>query len=226
MDTAEVLNCLKKQATSFGNPKRIISDRGIAFTSEDFEEYCRNESIKHILKTTEVLRVNEQLKRINQIIVPFLAAKSEEWLKYLSVVQRYLNTKIDQNTMTTPHDLLFGVHPRYPEDDKLQKLLEYEGVILFQKNRDKLRMQAAKSIAKLQEENWWRFNKKQKEAQPYREGDLVAVKRTQQDPGSKFAFIGPYEIVKVLRNNRYLVQKVGEHEGPQRTSSAADFMKP
>ncbi|KAK1120273.1 hypothetical protein K0M31_012634 [Melipona bicolor] len=28
-----------------------------------------------------------------------------------------------------------------------------------------------------------------------------------------------------MRNDRYLVEKVGEHEGPLQTSTASDFMK-
>jgi len=35
--TAEVLACFEKQSHIFGNPRRIISDRGSAFTSNDFQ---------------------------------------------------------------------------------------------------------------------------------------------------------------------------------------------
>lgn len=49
---AEVLARLEKQAAIFGNPRRIISDRGTAFTSNDFEDYCRRENIQHVLTTT------------------------------------------------------------------------------------------------------------------------------------------------------------------------------
>jgi len=49
----------------------------------------------------------------------------------------------------------------------------------------------------------------------------------QQGPGLKLAnkYLGPYEIVKILRNNRYVVRKVGDHEGPWETSTAADYVK-
>jgi len=33
-------------------------------------------------------------------------------------------------------------------------------------------------------------------------------------------------VIKALRNDRYVLRKIGEHEGPRQTSSAADFMKP
>lgn len=32
-------------------------------------------------------------------------------------------------------------------------------------------------------------------------------------------------MVKVLRNDRYVVQREGEHEGPRTTTTAADRMK-
>jgi len=56
----------------------------------------------------------------------------------------------------------------------------------------------------------------------------VAIKRTQLDPGLKLVnkYLGSYNMVKVLRNNRYIVQKVSEHEGPLKTSTYADHMKP
>lgn len=39
-------------------------------------------------------------------------------------------------------------------------------------------------------------------------------------------FLGPYQVKKIMRNDRYVVEKIGNHEGPIHTSSAADFMKP
>jgi len=36
----EVIEKLELQKSIFGNPSRIISDRGTAFTSREFEDYC------------------------------------------------------------------------------------------------------------------------------------------------------------------------------------------
>jgi len=83
-------------------------------------------------------------------------------------------------------------------------------------------------VAKIQCENRATFDKKRKATTKYKENDLVAIKRIQLGPGLKLAnkYLGPYSISKVLRNDRYVVHKVGEHEGPLRTSTFADYMKP
>jgi len=36
----------------------------------------------------------------------------------------------------------------------------------------------------------------------------------------------PYKVTRVLRNDRYLVQREGAHEGPYTTSTFSDNMKP
>jgi len=69
----EVLNCLDKQAKHFENPCSIVSDRGTAFTSLAFKEYCESQNIQHLLIATGVLRGNCQVERLHKIVVPMLA---------------------------------------------------------------------------------------------------------------------------------------------------------
>jgi hypothetical protein len=107
-------------------------------------------------------------------------------------------------------------------------MLEKEWINEFQEDRDEIRDHAKDKIAKIQEENRRGYNRKRKKASTYCEKDLVAIKRTKQRPGLKLAnkYLGPYEIVKILRNNRYIVRKVGDHEGSWETATAADYIKP
>jgi len=44
---SEVVDRLRRQSVVFGNPRRLISDKGSAFTSKEFQEYCRTEEIEH-----------------------------------------------------------------------------------------------------------------------------------------------------------------------------------
>lgn len=55
----------------------------------------------------------------------------------------------------------------------------------------------------------------------------MAIKQTQTSPGLKlrFKFLEPNRVVRTMRNDRYIVEKVGDPEGLQKTSTAADYMK-
>ncbi|GFU76294.1 transposon Tf2-9 polyprotein [Trichonephila clavipes] len=71
----------------------------------------------------------------------------------------------------------------------------------------------------------WKW--KRKKACQYEIEDIVAIQRTQFGTGLKLRskFFGPYEVVKVKPKDRYVVRKIGLHEGPNTTSTAADHMK-
>lgn len=156
------------------------------------------------------------------------ALKPEEWYRHLDLAQRYLNATPNRSTGTSPFDLLFGTHIKFKENQSIRETIEQEWVTTFQEDRDDLRRRAQEGISKVQQENRRSFNKRRTEAMQYKEGDLVAIRRTQYAPGLKFnaKFLGPYEVKRILRNNRYLVQKIGESAGLYSTSTGAEYMKP
>lgn len=229
--TAEAVDKLKKQALVFGNPRRIISDHGPGFTSNDFESYCEEAGVEHVLSTTGVPRGNGQVERVNRTVIPLLtklaASKPEEWYKYLGIAQLQLNAIVHRSLGVAPFKVMFGVQPRLQESVEILEAIREEMLREFQEERDEIREMAAGQIAKVQEENRRSFNKKRKESTKYQRGELVAIRRTQSGPGLKlrFKFLGPYLITKVLGNDRYEVEKVGNCEGTRHTLTAADSMK-
>ncbi|GFV32620.1 hypothetical protein TNCV_441121 [Trichonephila clavipes] len=76
-------------------------------------------------------------------------------------------------------------------------------------------------------ENKKQYNKHRKPAYNYKPGDTVAIQRTQFGTGLKLRpkYFGPYKVTKVNKHDRYEVQKIGQHEGPNVTSTSADKMK-
>ncbi|KAL7729718.1 hypothetical protein ACLKA6_014588 [Drosophila palustris] len=68
---AELLNEFKgyKLRQSF----EIVSDRGAAFTSNLFREYCEARNIQHLMIATGVPRGNGQVERMHKIVVPMLS---------------------------------------------------------------------------------------------------------------------------------------------------------
>ncbi|XP_059046906.1 uncharacterized protein LOC131842387 [Achroia grisella] len=114
------------------------------------------------------------------------------------------------------------------EDLEILQLLQEENTLQYDENREKIRQQAKEQILKIQEENKKQYDRKRKESSKYKEGDLVAIKRTQFGPGLKLKpkYLGPYRVVKCKRKDRYDVEKLDSSvEGPQRSSSSADQMK-
>ncbi|GFW05708.1 uncharacterized protein TNCV_3407741 [Trichonephila clavipes] len=101
---------------------------------------------------------------------------------------------------------------------QLEELLE---------QREFLRNDAKKNIETLQSENRKTYNSRRKKASLYKEGDLVAIQRTQFGAGLKLRpkFLGPYKVTKVNSKDRYEVEKVGQHDGPNSTTTSADLMK-
>lgn len=128
----------------------------------------------------------------------------------------------------TPFEVLFGVKMRQKEDIGILNLIEQEAIELHNEEQQELRKIAKENLLKIQEENRRCASKITKPATTYTEGALVAIQRTQFGTGLKISkkFYEPYKVTKVKRNNRYDVIKVEDGDGPDRTSTAADFMKP
>lgn len=183
------------------------------------------------MTTTGVPRANGQVERLNRTLIPLLtklaASKPHEWYKHLDAAQLYLNATIHRSVGTPPFRVLLGVYPRVRDDPDVRRILEDELITSFDNDRDELRREAKKSIEKIQRENKAGYDRKRKEPSRYDKGDLVAIRRTRQGPGLKFShkYLGPYEVTRVLRNHHYVLRKMGEHEGPLKTS-AADLLKP
>lgn len=114
-----VVDRLKKQAANFGNSKRIISDRGAAFTSNLFKEYCKSENIQHLLIATGVPRGNGQVERIHKIVVPIVSKLCHEnpgsWYKHVDRVQQLINNTPPRSTKSSPFKILTGLEMRVTE---------------------------------------------------------------------------------------------------------------
>lgn len=230
--TNEVIDRLTKQATIFGNPQRVITDRGTAFTSGQFREYCEAQGIQHLLIATGVPRGNGQVERIHRIVVPMLAKLCMEspgnWYKHVDRVQRTLNDTPPRSTHISPFRLLTGVDMRTGDCTDKKGILEELAIEEFNKERYSLREEARDNISKIQQENRKDYNRKRVPETPYDIDELVAIKRTQFGTGMKLRpkFLGPYKVVQKLNHGRYVVEKVGGNEGSKRCTTVAEYMKP
>ncbi|GFT21022.1 transposon Tf2-6 polyprotein [Trichonephila clavipes] len=208
-----------------------VVKKGSAFTSKLFNDYCDEENIQHLQIATGVSRGNGQVERIHRTLIPVLTKlsldDSTKWYKYVDRLQRILNSTISRSTKWTPFELLVGIKMRNKEDILLKDLLLEEMAKELLEQREFLRNDAKKNIETLQSENRKTYYRRRKKASLYKEGDLVAIQRTQFGAGLKLRpkFLGPYKVTKVNSKDKYEVEKVGQHDGPNSTTTSADLMK-
>lgn len=152
----EVLDKLKFQQQTFGNPRRIISDKGSAFTSDEFTTYCNDEKIEHIKTTTGMPRANGQVERINRVIIAALTKMSIEdptkWYKHLPSIQMAINSTYNKSIASKLFKLLFGVDMKQKIDSNVVEALEESFAQQFSDQREETRKKAKEQILKIQKE--------------------------------------------------------------------------
>lgn len=228
----EVVKCLEVQSSNFGNPLRIVSDRGAAFTSNLFREYCDKRNIHHLMIATGVPRGNGQVERMHKIVIPMLSKLTQgndgSWYKHLSKVQQMINNVEPRSTRVSPFKILTGLDMRIPDSPDLKELIQESLIKELDEERENIREQARENIKKIQMENKSAFDSNRKAHRQYQINDMVAIKRTQYGTGLKLKgkFLGPYKVVKIQNYGRYEVEKIGQSEGPCKTITVSEFMKP
>lgn len=107
----EALKDLRDYFRAYSKPRRLISDRGTCFTSEEFEEYLKNEMIEHVLVAVSTPRASGQVERFNRMITVMIAKLSEtpsKWDRVLEQIEFLVNT-VCRTTGKIPARLLFGL---------------------------------------------------------------------------------------------------------------------
>lgn len=232
--TKHVIKSLKEVFSIFGPPQRLISDRGTAFTSKPFEDFCEENSIQHIKTATATPRANGQVERYNKTITTAITTTynredGRDWDVELKNIQYAINSMTNKSTGKSAHDLLFGFQPRNALQNKLILALEeQEPADVLQ-----LRLEALVKIKKEQARQKDHFDRKRKRPHEYQQGDLVLIRRDPVACGEprklRPLFKGPYEVKEVLGNDRYLLADI---EGAERTRRrfqsvySSDLMKP
>lgn len=124
-------------------------------------------------------------------------------------------------TGVTPSKLLFGINQRGKVVDEVAESLERTEQVKENRKLEEIRYKASENIKKSQSYNKAYFDKKRKDSRKYAEGDFVMVKNFDTSVGVAKKLIpqykGPYEIMKKLRNDRYVLADVENFQLTQKT---------
>lgn len=219
----ESIGYLGEYFRSYSRPRRIISDRGTAFTSDEFKKFVNAESIAHILIAVGTPRANGQVGRVNRDLTPMMAKLSEDsskWDRILETIEFAINNTICRTTNDTPSRLLFGEKQRGIVNDSIRPVLD-QTIGVVQRDLYEIRERASTNIGKQQAASERYYNLRHKPATVYRAGDYVVIRNTDTTPciNKKLIpkFKGPLIIKRVLDHDRYIV---GDIEGFQLTQRA------
>lgn len=215
----EVISHLRDYFRAYSRPRRVISDRGTSFTSKAFRDFLEDMSVAHVLVAVGTPRANGQIERFNRVLTPLLAKLSttpEKWDEVLNDVEFALNNTVCRSTGETPAMLLFGVRQAGDISDNIRKVLEAQTVP--ERNLGELRERAAERITRCQQDNERRYNLRHRVATLYKVGDRVMIRNVDTTPGVNKKLVpkfkGPYEVKKVLTQDRYVI---GDVDGFQLT---------
>ena len=97
-----------------GIPRKILSDRGLQFTSKFMEEFTKALGTKRQLSIAYHPQTDGQTERINQEIGTFLQHymnyQQDDWTNWLTTAEFQYNDKRHAATGKTPFELNFGRH--------------------------------------------------------------------------------------------------------------------
>ncbi|XP_067614932.1 uncharacterized protein [Eurosta solidaginis] len=231
--TKHVVELLKEISSYVGIPERIVTDRGPAFTSKQFQQYCQENVIKHILNAVQTPRANAHAERTNRTVLSMLLPSTtadDKWDNELSKIQWSINTMRNGTTNKTPHELLFNFTPRDILKNKLILALNDDNQINC--DIEQIRKEAAMRINEKRLKAKQRFDSHHRIPHVYKEGDLVLAENA--PPCTGFSrkleprYKGPFEIGKVLDRDRYVIQDLPgsrRKQRPYKSVYASDKLK-
>ncbi|UYV63201.1 hypothetical protein LAZ67_2003420 [Cordylochernes scorpioides] len=185
-----------KKVLQQGSPKRLLSDRAPAFTSEKFRKFLLSRGIQPLLTTSNNPQANGLIERLNATITGklrllYLENPKTSWTKLIKQVVQIYNQSPHTVTGFPPIFLMFNSIP--PE-----LKTHYNPFPDVQKAR-----QLASSRTQLKHERDKQRYDKGHQAPHFEIGDLALVKNYKHPDTGKLApyFTGPFTIIEIISPN-------------------------
>lgn len=232
---------IKHLTTLFQNlvtPKTLISDRGTAFTSQEFADFLSDNKIVHHQVAVAAPWANGLVERVNRFVKSSLKKVVQDhtnWDTHMSSVQYAINNSHHSSLRASPSKILFGCEQQHHLDIELTKFLSDVAKIEFdcEEERNNCRDIALESTKKIKEYNKMYYDERHKKPSQYKEGDYVLIRdvivKSHEDKKLKPRYRGPYLVAKALNKNRYVIQDIPGFNitaKPYNSILSPDRMKP
>ncbi|KAH9244119.1 hypothetical protein BASA81_018501 [Batrachochytrium salamandrivorans] len=221
MTEAAVAAFLYELMMTYGAPFEIISDRGKSFLAEGISEFERENSIRHLATTPYHPQTNGMVERMHAMLghglTTLVADKRDRWDEYLPQVLLAIRTRTHAVTGYSPFYLLFGTHPRLPNDetpprsslmplDEIERMEENSEFIARNLEEVGQARSAANVRTKAQAEAMRKRNNFDENTSDYyfKVGDMVKMKHHDRQK-LEFNWKGPYHVVDVGHPGTYWI---------------------
>ncbi|GBO19224.1 Transposon Tf2-9 polyprotein [Araneus ventricosus] len=211
-----IINCLNKYFANFGLPKFLITDNATNFISNEMVEFLDRLNIQHRKSSIYYPMANGLLERAHRTMKESLASMCEstfQWSEKLLFFKLYYNNSIHSVTKFAPAEIFFGRKQNLPLDSFFEPItVENESKYLknIRNNMCSIRNEFAKN-----EEQYFKNNAphiKGRKVPNFNLGDKVFVKKFSHPHVFQEKYKGPFEIIKILRNNNYVIKSLKDNK--------------
>lgn len=209
------LAALKQVIHLFGTPRIIIVDGGREFLGE-YKNYCDMFNIQVHSIAPGVSRANGQIERVMATLKNGLIMiknfETPKWHTALESLQLAFNCTVHRTTGVAPLMLLTRRQNCVPPE--LLSLVDVDTGLV---DINALEHHVQQRLTRISAMDKTRFDKNRAKIHRFQRGDFVLIKNNPRNQTSlDLKYSVPYEVYKVLDNDRYLVKKVVGHHGRPR----------
>lgn len=211
------LAALKRTVHLFGAPVQIIVDGGREFLGE-FKDYCENIGINIHAIAPGVSRANGQVERVvatlKNALIMIKNYEAEQWHTVLEELQLAMNCTTHRVTGVAPLTLI--TQRKHCVPPELLNLVDIDNETV---DIESLTQQVQQKMIRSSEQDRQRFNLHKAKIHHFQRGDYVLVKNNPRNQTSlDLKYSEPYEVYRILDNDRYLVKKVVGRGRPRKVA--------
>lgn len=227
-ETQALLTVLNKYFSTHGLPKSITMDNMKGFRAEIFKDYLKALNIEPHFISVHSPRANGLCEVSNKILknsITAMSAHTLEWDIRLDYFKLLYNTTRHRSLGYSPAELFYGREIRNPFSVHLPSQD-------FDQNYIKSRLKHIEEIKKqalLNQEKIFKEYLNDEEIQKVKYlnvGQVCYVKPAQKPLALRPKWLGPFEVVRRLRNNNYLLREVANPEAPLISRHISKLMSP
>jgi len=188
---------------TFGKLSQLITDRGTAFTSKEFENFLNQNKIEHRLVAVAAPWAVERVNRFLKSSLTKLINAPKDWKQHLGRMQYIVNNMFHSVINTSPSMLMLGYEKRNHSDFALaqfvKELADIDSNLILE--RENNREQAKRATDLIREYNKGYRDNRYKKPALYKKGDYDCIRDSRIKPGENAKLKPKYQQIWALPNS-------------------------